>query len=76
MRDYKVSVSYDSDEVEILIDGTPHVHFYKKYYRGFQAYHELKYTVFIRFECGASLKLEYDDRDLWLSIATHLREAL
>lgn len=72
---YNVSVCYDSDEVEILIDGTPHVHFYKKYYRGFQAYHELKYTVAIRLK-DTELRLEYDDRELWLRVSTHLREAL
>lgn len=71
----RVSVSYDSDELEVLIDGTPHLHFWKKYYRGFQAYHELKYTIEIYLK-DARMRLEYDDKNLWLTVITHLNEGL
>jgi hypothetical protein len=69
-----VTSEFDSDYVLIKVNGHPHVHFLKKYYRGYQAYRELKHTIEINLK-DARLRLEYDERQLWLDVAHHLSEA-
>ena len=70
----RVSVNHDSDEVWILVDGYPHLHFWKKNYRGFQSYYELKYTIEIYLK-DQNIRLEYDDKEIWKEVLLHLYEA-
>jgi len=70
-----ISIGYDSDEVTVYVDGLPPFHYLKKHYRGMQAYNNGIHTIEILLK-DQNLRLEYDKREMWVSVLTHLHDAL
>jgi hypothetical protein len=65
----------DSDELFLYVNEVLHLQFRKKHYRGMQSYREIKYTIEVYLK-DTTIRLEYDDRELWEKVLAELSEHL